>query len=102
MLFLLVFQDLYIDPVDDSEFGTHDCNSDVCASTASSSRSHRSVSMSNRMWKLTKNLVPQDILIDIRTDPDMQRCSVGLREGNEILCFGRQYWVDAAMGFMVV
>ena len=46
--FLLGFPDLYMDAVDDSEVGTHDNNSDVCASNTSSSRYHHSVNVSKR------------------------------------------------------
>ena len=100
MLFLLRFPDLHIDELDDSEVETHDSNTDVSAGNTASSRSHHSLNLSNRKWKVTTNLAPQDIWIEMRIDIDMQRCSVGLKKGSEISRFVWQDWVDAAMGFM--
>ena len=100
MLFLLGFPRLHMDAVDDSEVETHDSNTDTGTSNTLLSQSHHSVGVSNRAWKVTTSLAPQDIWIEIRTDVDMQRCSVGLKKGNEISHFVWQDWVDAAMGFM--
>ena len=71
MLFLWEFLDLYMDAANDSEVGTHDGNSDICTRNTSLSLFHRSVKVSNREWKLTTNLGPQDIWIEIRTEPDI-------------------------------
>ena len=98
--FLLGFPNLYMDAADDSEVETHDNNTDVCASNMSSSRTHHSVNVSKRTWKFTTNLAPQDIWIEIRTDPGMQRNSVRLKKGNEISRYVWQDWVESAMGFM--
>ena len=54
------FQDLHMDAVADSEVKTHDSNTDVFASNASSSRSHHTLNMSNRSWKFTTNLALLD------------------------------------------
>ena len=97
MLFLLGFPELDMDAVDDSEVEIDDINTDISANNMSSPLSHRSVNVSDRMWKVTTSLAPQDIRIEIRIDTDMQRCSVGLKKGNEISCFVWQEWVDAAM-----
>ena len=100
MLLLLGFPDLHMDVVDDLEVETHYSNTDVSASNTPSPLSHRSVNVSKRMWKVTTSLAPQDIWIEIRMEVDMQRCSVGLKRGNEISRFVWQEWLDAAMGFM--
>ena len=102
MLFLLGFPDLHMDAVDDSEVETHWSNTDASECNPSSSRSHHSVNLnvSNRRWKVTTNLAPQDIWIEIRMDVNIQRCWVGLKTGVEISRFVWQDWVDAAMGFM--
>ena len=90
MILCLGFPDFYMDAL---EIGTHDSNCDICIRNTSSSRSHRSVIVSNRMWRLTTNIALQEIWIEIRADPDMQRCSVGLKKGNKILRLcGRSGW----------
>ena len=52
------FLNLRIDGVDDSEVETCDSNTHVCESSKSSSRSHHTVNMSNRTWKVITNLAP--------------------------------------------
>ena len=56
MLSLLGFPDIHMHTVHDSEVEKHDSNADVSASMTSSSRSHHSVSVSNRTWKVTTSL----------------------------------------------
>ena len=68
MLFLLGFPFLHMDAVDDSEVEAYNSYTYVCPSNTSSSRSHHTVNLSNRTWKVTTNLGPQEICIEIRID----------------------------------
>ena len=101
MLFLLGFPHIHMKAVEDSVVETRDRDTDVRASNSSSSRFYHSVNVSTQTLKVTTNLSPQDIWVEIRIDVDMQKCSVGLKKGSEISRFVWQEWVDAAMGFMV-
>ena len=49
MLFVLGFSDLRMYAVDDAQVETHDSNTDVCAINKTSSRSHHSLNVSNRI-----------------------------------------------------
>lgn len=71
------FPNLHIDTVDDAEVEILDSNINVCVSNTLSSRLHHSVSMTKRTWKVTTNLGPQDIWIEIQMDIDMRRCRLG-------------------------
>ena len=89
MLFSLGFSEIPMDAVDDSEIEAHDSNTDVIVSNTPSSRADHSVNLnvSNRMWKVTMNLAPQDIWIEIRINVDVQRYFVELKKGSEISRF---------------
>ena len=103
MLFFLGFPILEICRTQESEVEARDNNTDVWESVESSSQSHHAVNLSdvsNRIWKVTSKLAPQDIWIEIRIDKNRETCTVGLKKGSEVSRFVWQDWVDAAMGFM--
>ena len=87
-----------MDAVADSEVEIHDSDTDVCVSNASSSRYHHTLNMSDRRWRLTTNLVPQNNCSEIQLDIDMQRFFAGLKKVSAISLFVWQDRVHAAMG----
>ena len=84
MIIFSGFPDLYMDAL---EIGTHDSNRDICRRNTSSSRSHRNLNVSNRTWRLTRNIAPLEIWIEIRTELSVQR-----KENEISLLCGRRGW----------
>ena len=87
MLYLLEFPDLHMDELDDSEVEAHWSDTDLSASNTSPSQAHNGVNVLNRRWKVTTNLAPEDIWIEIRIDLDTHRYSVRLKKEGEISRF---------------
>ena len=100
MLFMLGCPRLQMDEVQDTQAGKHSNDSGGGESSLPKSRFDRIVRVSNRVWRVTSDLTPQNIWIEVEIDMDTYRCSVRLKTGENLSRFNWQDWVDAVMGFM--